>query len=329
LRKENGAVKGPFDIAIIGGGPAGLTAAIYAGRSGMNTVVLEKVVPGGQVATTDIIENYPGFDAITGPELSQKMEEQVKRFGVEIRFDEITSLVNSDGEKQKGPFIIETAGGKIEALTIVIATGAEWRKLGVPGEEELRGKGVSYCATCDGPFFRDEELVVVGGGNTAIQEAHYLTEFAKKIHVVHRRDRLRADQIIQDMAFSNPKIDFIWESVIDEIHGQNGVDRVSLRNIKNGKKAERPCAGVFIFIGLIANTQLFEGFIELDDDGYIPTDDEMRTSRPGVFACGDVRRKLLRQIVTACGDGAIAAYSAREYVEALKGASYPDSFDRE
>jgi thioredoxin reductase (NADPH) len=252
------------------------------------------------------------------------MEEQAKGFGVEFRYDEITGLIPADGGEQKGSFKIETVSKAIEAISIVISSGTEWRKLGVPGEDELRGKGVSYCATCDGPFFRNEEIVVVGGGNTALQEAHYLTEFAKKVHVVHRRDRLRADKILQDRAFSNPKIEFVWDSVVEEIHGQKGVDRVILRNLKNGKREKLACSGAFIFIGLIPNTQMLGEFIQLDKDGYIQTDDEMRTSRPGVFACGDVRKKILRQIVTACGDGAIAAYSAREYVETLKGTSYPD-----
>lgn len=329
MQEKGDGVRGSFAIAIIGAGPAGLTAAIYAARSGMDTVVIEKLAPGGQVATTDIIENFPGFATITGPELAQKMEEQAKGFGVEFRYDEITGLIPADGGEQKDSFKIETVSKAIEAVSIVIASGTEWRKLGVPGEDELRGKGVSYCATCDGPFFRNEEIVVVGGGNTALQEAHYLTEFAKKVHVVHRRDRLRADKILQDRAFSNPKIEFVWDSVVEEIHGQKGVDRVTLRNLKNGKREKLACSGAFIFIGLIPNTQMLGEFIQLDKDGYIQTDDEMRTSRPGVFACGDVRKKILRQIVTACGDGAIAAYSAREYVETLKGTSYPDSFDRE
>ncbi len=329
MEEKGKRVRGPFDIAIIGAGPAGLTAAIYAARSGMDTVVVEKLAPGGQVATTDVIENFPGFATITGPELAQKMEEQAKGFGVEFQYDQIKGLTPANEGKQKGSFTIKTVSTTIEALSIVIASGTEWRRLGVPGEEEFRGKGVSYCATCDGPFFRNEEIVVVGGGNTAIQEANYLTEFAKKVHVVHRRDRLRADKILQEKAFSNSKIAFIWESVLEEIHGQNGVERVTLRNMNSNQSKELSCSGIFIFIGLIPNTQDIKRFIDLDEQGFIITDDEMRTSRPGVFACGDVRKKLLRQIVTACGDGAIAAYAAREYVEALKGTSYPDSFDRE
>jgi thioredoxin reductase (NADPH) len=326
----------PYDVAIIGGGPAGITAAIYSARGGMKTIVMEMLTPGGQIATIDLIENFPGLQSIEGHELARRMKEQAHHFGADFLHEKvkgigvfspsIEELNFHRNEKLDMIFQIMAETKIIYALSVIIATGTQWRRLGVPGEEALRGKGVSYCATCDGPFFRDQEIVVVGGGNTAIQEAIFLTGFAKKVKLIHRRDRLRADKILQERAFSNQKIEFIWDSVIEEIHGDEGVKGVSILNLKSGKREIIPCEGVFVFIGLAPNTEFLNGFIDLDDMGFILTDEDMKTSHKGVFACGDCRKKALRQIITACGDGAVAAHSAREYVEEIKGISYSRSF---
>lgn len=327
---------GLYDTIIIGGGPSGLTAGMYCARGGMITLVTDMLAPGGQVATIDAIENFPGFQRIEGSELARRMEEQARQFGVEFLHEQIKWIGKSDGGVQSsdlegekvegGIFEIRTDKRTIRSISVIIATGTEWRKLGIPGEEALRGKGVSYCATCDGPFFKNQEIVVVGGGNTAVQEAIYLSGFARKVKIVHRRNRLRADRILQERAFSNPKVEFIWDSILKEIHGEKEVDGVTIMNLKTGKKESISCKGVFVFVGLTPNTGFLRGFVELDDQGFVITDEEMRTSRAGVFACGDCRKKALRQIVTACGDGAVAAHSAREYVEKLKGISYPESF---
>jgi thioredoxin reductase (NADPH) len=310
-----------WDVIILGGGPAGLTAGLYAARGGMKTLLLEKEVSGGQAATTDWVDNYPGFhEGISGIELSQRMEEHAVRFGLEILNAEVKGLEILEQDHRS--FKVTTDQGTFEGLSIILSPGAYWNQLGVPGESEFRGRGVSYCATCDGPFFQDQEVVVVGGGDTAVEEGTYLTKIAKKVTIVHRRDRLRATAIIQKRAFDNPKIDFIWNAVVDAIEGEMGVERLLLRDVKTEERMEKPCDGVFIFIGMVPNTQFLEGFVEMDDRGYILSDDNMQTSIEGIFACGDARKKLLRQIVTACGEGATAAFAAQHYVERIKGTAY-------
>lgn len=311
-----------WDIIVVGGGPAGLTAGLYAARDAMKTLLIERIVSGGQVATTEWVENYPGFpEGISGMELSQRMEDQAKRFGLEIAQGEVQEIKVNEGEPRR--FEVRSAQGSFECLSVVLAVGADWNRLGVPGEDEFRGRGVSYCATCDGPFFKNQEIVVVGGGDTAVEEGEFLTRMASKVTLIHRRDRLRASPVIQKRALSNPKMEFVWNSVVEAIEGgSQGVERVKIRNLVTGEVWDKPCSGVFIFVGMVPNTAFLKGLVELDERGYILTDDEMRTSQPGIFACGDARRKLLRQVVTACGDGATAAKAAARYVEEIKGIAY-------
>jgi thioredoxin reductase (NADPH) len=310
-----------WDIIILGGGPAGLTAGLYAARGDMTTLLIEKMVAGGQAATTEWVDNYPGFpEGIGGPELSNMMEEHAVRFGLQMRNEAVLALKSEDGDPKT--FRIKTDQGRYRGLAVIIALGTEWSKLGVDGEERLRGLGVSYCATCDAPFFRDQDVVVVGGGDTAVEEGTYLAKMVNKVSIVHRRDRLRASQVIQQRAFANPKIEFIWDTVVEAVEGEEAVERLRLRDVKTGKTWHKPCAGVFIFVGQIPNTQILRDTVATDEWGYILTDDRMRTSVEGIFACGDVRQKLLRQIVTACGDGATAAFAAQQYVEQLKGTAY-------
>ena len=310
-----------YDLAIVGGGPAGLSAGIYGARAGLSTIILERLSPGGQVVTTDVVENYPGFvEATGGYELVEKMLEQATKFGVEIRTGEITGVDVSSGNSQK---ILSLGDESLSALAVIIATGAQHRRLGVPGEDRFWGKGVSCCATCDGMFYRDKRVVVVGGGDTAVKETLFLTRFASEITVVHRRDRLRATKVLRDRIFAQSgKVKFAWKSVVEEILGDGHVQAVRLRSVDGGDETVLECDGVFIFVGFTPNTEFLSGLIELDEKGHVVTDDDMATSVPGVFACGDARKKLLRQIVTACGEGATAAYAAQRYVEDVKGTAY-------
>ena len=302
-----------YDTIIIGAGPAGLTAGIYAMRSRLNTVLIEKFVPGGQMMITDFIENYPGFpEGIHGPELCMAMEGQCRNLGLEIRTTDVSELDLSGREK-----IVRTADGDLSAKTVILSLGANYRKLGVPGEGKMIGKGVSYCATCDGAFFREKEIAVVGGGNTAVQDAVFLTRFASKVTIVHRRDALRATKILQERAFKNPKISFEWDSVVTAVKGEQKVGSIGLRNVKTGDEKDLPVDGIFILIGTVPSTKLVDGHVILDPEGYIITDEDMRTNVPGVFAAGDCRRKSLRQMVTAAADGAIAAVAAEQYIESL------------
>ncbi|HDP36245.1 MAG TPA: thioredoxin-disulfide reductase [Candidatus Atribacteria bacterium] len=308
-----------YDAIIIGGGPAGLTAGIYLSRARMDTLLIEKAMPGGQAILTEIIENYPGFPhGIAGPELMQKMEEQAVRFGLKIEYGE-TEEVKIEEDKVK---IVKINNKEYRTLTIILASGAEASKLEVPGEEELRGRGVSYCATCDAPFFKNQKIVVVGGGDTAIEEALYLTKFAQEVTIIHRRDRLRATKILQERVFANKKINFAWDSVVTKILGKEKVEGVLIQNKKTGEEKEIPCQGAFVFVGNVPNSKFLNKIIKLDQKGYIFTDDNMMTSQEGIYACGDVRKKLLRQVVTACGEGATAAFAAQKYIEELKGVSY-------
>jgi thioredoxin reductase (NADPH) len=303
-----------YDVIIIGAGPAGMTAAVYTSRANLSTLMLERGVPGGQMANTEDVENYPGFEHILGPELSTKMFEHAKKFGAEYAYGDVKEVI--DGEEYK---TIITGNKEYKARAIIIATGAEYKKLGVPGEKELGGRGVSYCAVCDGAFFKGKELVVVGGGDSAVEEGVYLTRFASKVTIVHRRDQLRAQKILQQRAFENEKIDFIWNHTVKQINEKDGkVESVILVNTQTGEEQVFKTDGVFIYIGMVPLSKPFEKLGITNENGYIETNDRMETKVPGIFAAGDVREKTLRQIVTATGDGSIAAQSAQHYVEELK-----------
>jgi len=303
-----------YDVIIAGAGPAGMTAAVYTSRANLSTLMIERGVPGGQMANTEDVENYPGYDHILGPELSTKMFEHAKKFGAEYAYGDIKEII--DGEEYK---TIVAGNKQYKARAVIIATGAEYKKLGVSGEKELGGRGVSYCAVCDGAFFKGKELVVVGGGDSAVEEGVYLTRFASKVTIVHRRDQLRAQKILQDRAFANEKVDFIWNHTVKQINEKDGkVGSVTLVNTQTGEEREFPCDGVFIYIGMVPLSQPFANLGITNENGYIETNERMETKVPGIFAAGDIREKSLRQIVTAAGDGSIAAQSAQHYVEELK-----------
>lgn len=300
-----------YDVVIIGGGPAGLTAGIYAKRAMLNALLLEKMGVGGQIIVTDLVENFPGFQEISGAELAGKFEQHARKFGLETKsMIEVMSI--EDRGKTK---VVKTNEGEFETKTVIITTGTTPKKLGAKGELELIGRGVSYCATCDGFFFRDKTVVVVGGGDSAITEAIFLTKMAKKVIVVHRRDKLRAEKINQEHAFANPKISFVWDSVVEEIAGKHIVEKVMVRNVKTKAVSEIKTDGVFIYVGLIPNTGFAD--VKKDEWGFIITDDCRETSVKGIFAAGDCRVTPLRQIATAVGDGAIAAVAAERYIEGL------------
>jgi len=294
------------DVIIIGGGPAGLAAAIYAGRAKLDGFVVEKMSPGGQVLITDFVENYPGFfEGISGFELVEKFTEHAKRFGMDIKNGEVDS-VRPEGEYFN---VNLTDGVTITTRAVIIATGASHRKLGVKGEQELIGRGVSYCATCDGPFFRNQTVAVVGGGDSAVQEAIFLTKFVKKVYLVHRRDELRAVKILQERAFSNDKIEFVWNSIVEEIIGKEQVEGIRILNKISGEISTIKVDGVFIFIGISPITQFVKGLVDTDERGFIKTDEWMRSSVKGIYAAGDCRKKPLLQIVTAVAEGATAAFA--------------------
>ncbi|WP_261131952.1 thioredoxin-disulfide reductase [Bacillus sp. Marseille-Q3570] len=303
-----------YDVIIAGAGPAGLTAAVYTSRANLSTLMIERGIPGGQMANTEDVENYPGYDHILGPDLSNKMFEHAKKFGAEYAYGDVKEII--DGEEYK---TVKAGGGKeYKARSIIIGTGAEYKKLGIPGEKELSGRGVSYCAVCDGAFFKNKELVVVGGGDSAVEEGVYLTRFASKVTIVHRRDKLRAQKILQDRAFDNEKIDFIWNHTIKEINADNNkVGSVTLVSTEDGEEREFKTDGVFIYIGMIPLNEAVKDLGITNENGYVETNSEMETKIPGIFAAGDIREKTLRQIVTATGDGSIAAQSAQHYVEEL------------
>jgi len=303
-----------YDVIIAGAGPAGLTAAVYTSRANLSTLIIERGVPGGQMVNTEAIENYPGFESILGPDLANKMFEHAKKFGAEYQYGDIKKI--QDGDEYK---TVVTSDKEYKAKAVIIATGVEHKKLQVPGEEELAGRGVSYCAVCDGAFFRNRELVVVGGGDSAVEEGIYLTRFASKVTIVHRRDQLRAQKILQQRAFENEKIDFIWNHTVKEIREKDGkVGSVLLVNTQTGEEREFQTDGVFIYIGMLPLNDSFKHLNITNEEGYIVTNENMETAVPGIFAAGDIRAKMLRQIVTATSDGSIAAESAQKYVESLK-----------
>ena len=303
-----------YDLVIIGGGPAGLTAGLYAARARLNVILIEKIVPGGQVIISDLIENYPGFpEGISGPDLVQRMTDQVKRFDLNIENNEVIAIDLSNPVKK-----ITLNDRTITTHTIIIATGASPKKLGVPGEDTFFGKGISSCATCDAPFFKDSVVAAVGGGDTAVQESLFLTKFVKKLYLIHRRDRLRAEAILQERALASDKIEFIWNSVLTGINGLSHVENISVQNVKTGDITELSVDGCFIWVGILPNTQFLKDAVKLDEQGFIIADLNMETSVPGVFAAGDVRNTTLRQIATAVGDAAIAAFSAEQYIENVR-----------
>jgi len=311
-----------YDVVIIGGGPAGLTAGMYAARASLRVLAIAGESTVSQVTVTDLIENYPGIpEGVTGFDLAERLKKQAVEFGLQTASGDVTAVEKKRMGDKDGWEII-TGGTRYGALAVIIATGANWRRLGVPGEERFIGKGVSFCATCDGPFYKNREVAVVGGGDTAIQEAIYLTRFAKKVTVIHRRDRLRATAILQKRALANERIAFAWDSVVESIDGLDLVQWVRLKDLKTGTTRELAADGVFVFVGLTPNTDAFRELIALDRGGYITVDANMQTSVPGIFACGDCIAKRLRQVVTACGDGATAAFSAQLYIEELKGEAY-------
>lgn len=305
-----------YDVVIIGGGPAGLAAGLYAARAKLNTIIIEKGANGGQIATTDEVENYPGsMENVTGPKLVARMLKQAEGFGAKRVSDEIIEVDFSDKIK-----VLKSAKEEYRAKSVIIATGAVPRLIGAPGEKELTGRGVSYCATCDAAFFQDLEVYVMGGGDTAVEEAIYLTKFAKKVTIIHRRGELRAAKSIQEKAFKNEKIGFMWDTVITEIKGDGMLESFVVKNLKTGEEREifpdeeDGAFGIFVFIGYLPATKLFKDIIHMDRD-YIITDEDMKTNVPGVFAAGDNRVKSLRQVVTATSDGAIAAVQAEKYIE--------------
>ncbi len=299
-----------YDVIILGAGPAGLAAGLYAGRSRLSTLIIEKGQDGGQIAITDEIENYPGqmVEGESGPSLIARMTGQAEKFGVE-RVSDTIAEVELEGDVK----VLKSAKAEYQAKNIIIATGAYSRPIGCKGEAEFMGKGVSYCATCDANFFEDFEVYVVGGGDSAVEEAMYLTKFARKVTIIHRRNELRAAKSIQEKAFANPKIDFFWDSVVEEVYGDDILQGMIVKNVKTGETRkveadpEDGMFGLFGFIGTVPNSKLFEGIIDMDERGYIKTDDDMHTNVPNVYAAGDVRIKSLRQVVTAAADGAIAA----------------------
>ena len=299
-----------YDTIIIGAGPAGMTAALYAARSNLKVALLERGIPGGQMNNTADIENYPGYANISGPELAEKMFEPLENLGVEHLFGIVEKIEDRGDFKE-----IITEDERFEAKTVIIASGANHRHLGVPGEEDYNSRGVSYCAVCDGAFFRDEDLLVVGGGDSAVEEAIFLTRFAKSVTIVHRRDELRAQKVLQDRAFANEKIRFVWDSVVESIHGnERKVTGVTFKNVKTGEVSQAEFGGIFIYVGLDPVSEFAADLGITDEAGWILTDHQMKTSVAGIYAVGDVRQKDLRQITTAVGDGAIASQEAYKYL---------------
>jgi thioredoxin reductase (NADPH) len=314
-----------WDVIIIGGGPAGLSAALYAARAMRTTLVLEREMPGGQIATTSEVEDYPGVLMTTGPELSMQLMEHAQHFGAQVEIGEHVTQVKLDGQVKK----VRTESGRVfHGRSVILATGAEPRTLGVPGEDKLRGRGVSYCAVCDGPFFRNRPVAVVGGGDAAFDEALYLTKYASRVYLIHRRDEFRAQKVLVDRARENERIEFILDTVVDTINGDSAVETATIRNLKTGETRDLELGGLFVYIGNIPSTNLLERYVEIDDTGYIEVDATMATGCPGVYVAGDVRKSPLKQIVTAGSDGSIAALSADKYLDYLAEALSPEEAEK-
>ncbi len=303
-----------YDVIIIGGGGAGLTAALYSSRADLKTILFEKSILGGQIAITDMVDNFPGFpEGVLGPDIAQRMERQARKFGTIIQNEEVINI-----EKNADGFTVKTNEGLYHGRIVILATGAHARMLNVPGEAEFIGKGVSYCATCDAPFFRDKTVAVIGGGDSALQEGLYLTKFARKVYIIHRRDQLRAEHILQRKAEGNDKISFIWDSVVTEIKGNNLVDKVVIKNVKTNEKSDLKLDGVFVFIGHDPASKIVEGLVEFDDKKHIKTDGSFQSVVPGIFVCGEVRSGCEWQLIAACGEGCQAALQAQNYLETIK-----------
>ncbi len=299
-----------YDVMIIGGGPAGLSAAIYSARGGLKTGLFEKAMIGGQINVTDEVENYPGFaDALSGFDLTDRMRQQAERFRTEF-IDEEVIAIGLEGLCK----IVQTRENTYRTKSLIVCTGAHPRLLNVPGEEHFTGRGVSYCATCDGALYRDKVVAVVGGGDSAVEEGLFLTRFAKKVILIHRRGELRAQKIIQERALKNPKMEFIWDTVVQEIHGTTKIEKLELCNRNTKEITFLPVDGIFIYVGILPNNELIESRIELDPSGFIMTDEFMHTNVPGIYAAGDIRHTVLRQVVTAASDGAVAAWSAEKWI---------------
>lgn len=304
-----------YDVIIIGGGPAGLSAAIYSARGNLSTAVFEKSLIGGQINVTYEVENYPGIpEVLSGFELSDRIKQQADKFGPEFIDEEIVKIdfISKDGFKK-----VYTEDNEYLAKAIIIATGAQPRYLNCPGEKEFTGKGVSYCATCDGALYRNKVVAVIGGGDSAVEEGMFLTKFASKVYVIHRRDELRAVKSIQERAFKNEKMSFIWDSKVEEVQGENFVNNIVLKNLKTGELSNLSVDGVFIYVGILPNNELLKESIKLDDSGFVITNDIMETNIPGVYAVGDLRNTPLRQVITACSDGAIAAFYAEKFISEM------------
>jgi len=311
-------MKGTYDLVIIGAGPAGLTAAIYAQRAQLKTLVLEKLSPGGQILLSEKIENYPGFSEVMPTQkLMEQMQKQAENLGMNLEYEEVEKISQQTGEK-----VIQTYTGKqYKTLAVIIATGARPGRLGVKGEKEFTGRGVSYCATCDAPFFRNQKVAVIGGGNTALEESLYLTKFAKRIYHIHRRGMFRGEKILQERISKNPKIEIIWNSIVEQIYGEEQVKGIKIKNLKTEKISDLTCSGIFIFTGLKPNTEFVKGFLKLNNQGFIKTNEKLETNLEGIFACGDVRENFLKQVVVACGEGALATHMAEDYNK-IKGIEY-------
>lgn len=311
-RKDGGRIE-DHEMVIVGAGPAGLCAALYAGRSEIDAVLLDKAPPGGQLLLTELVDDYPGLEEVGGVELAQRMADHADKFGVGVTRGTVTSVAREDD----GTFLVSTEEGMtFRAPAVVLTAGGTHRKLEIPGEDEFRGHGVSYCAVCDGAFFKGETIAVVGGGDSAVEESVFLTRYAEKVYVIHRRDEFRAQQVVQDRLFANDDIEVIWDTVVEEIHGdESGVTHLSLRNVESDETSRLDVTGVFVFIGFVPNSNLLEFHADHDDGGYLLTDEHMRSSVPGFFVAGDVRSQLVRQITTAVGDATTAIFAAEAYLE--------------
>jgi len=300
-----------LDIVVVGAGPGGLTSGMYSARSELNTICIEKMMPGGQIANTELVEDYPGFESISGRDLAKKIENHAVKFGLKIIYDSVKTI------KLDGKFrIVEGENDSYKAKAVIVGTGGQPRKLGVPGEEEYTGKGVSYCAICDGAFFKDQVIAVAGGGDAAVEEGIYLTKFGSKVYIIHRRDQLRAQKVIQKRAFDNPKIEFVWDSVIEKVNGGDVIESIDIKNVKSGEISNLKIGALFPFIGFTPNSSIFNFEVKKDESGYIITNENMQTSVEGVYAIGDVRKQLCKQITNAVGDGTTAAVAADKYIEA-------------